>query len=218
MGRVNPVVNRVCVGKETDTNKYAPKRKSKLIPKEDIFEELRKIDITNDYYITSSGKVYREYTEGMFYLRKDTINKNNGYRYIVIVEKDGKKHTRRLHRLVAQAFIPNPNNYPIVGHKNNVKSDSGAENLYWTTNTENIQKAVDDKLLVNKKWYEDSQSNPVIVYNEYFEEIMRFGSACECHKALKVSKSTVARHCKGQIKTKTRTGYYFRYDNTHVNL
>ena len=116
------------------------------------------------------------------------------------------------------AYIPNPNNLPVVGHRNNIKSDDNVENLYWTTDSENIQKAVDDGLLVNKKSYEDSQSRPVVVYNENFEEIARFGSACECHKQLKVSKSTVARHCKGQIKTKTRSGFYFRYDTTHVKL
>lgn len=194
-------------------SKFAPKRIEHLITMEDITEPLRLIDCTDNYYITPSAKVYREYESGLFYPRKDYLNTRNGYRYITIVNKNGRKQTYRLHRLVAKAWIPNPNNFPIVGHKNNIKTQCEASNLYWTTNKENIQKAVHDKLLVNDKGYDDSQSRPVIVYDKDFNEIMRFGSTCECHRILGISKSTVARHCKGQIKGKTRSGYYFRYQD-----
>ena len=44
-------------------------------------------------------------------------------------------------------------------------------------------------------------------------EIAKFGSISECHKAIGVSKSTITRYCKNQIKTKTRKGYYFRYQS-----
>lgn len=85
--------------------------------------------------------------------------------------------------------------------------------LYWTNNQENVQKAVDDGLLMNDKGYNDSQSHPVICYDKNFNEIAKFGSISECHKAIGVSKSTITRHCKNQIKTKTRKGYYFRYQS-----
>ena len=87
-------------------------------------------------------------------------------------------------------------------------------NLYWTTNKENIQKAVDDGLLINDKGYEDSQSIPIICYDQNFAEIKRYGSISECHRELKISKSTIVRHCKGLIGGKTRCGYYFRYQIT----
>lgn len=193
-------------------SKFAPKRNKYLIPKETIAEPLKVIEDNDDYYITPSGKVYREYPNG-FMPRKPYKNEKNGYLYIAIVKSDGIKKTYRLHRLVAKAYILNPENYPLVGHKDNIKEHCDASNLYWTTNSENIQKAVDDGLLVNDKGYEDSQSKPVICYDKYFNEICRFGSISECHRELGVSKSTVARHCNGEIRTKTRCGYYFRYQN-----
>lgn len=115
---------------------------------------------------------------------------------------------------MALAYLPNPNNYPIVGHKDNIKQHCDASNLYWTTHAENVQKAVNDGLLKNDKGYNDSQSQPVICYDKNMNEIARFGSASECSRAMHVSKSTVFRHCNHEIKTKTRTGYYFRFQNT----
>lgn len=194
-------------------SKFAPKREKYLIDITEIKEELRLISVTDDYYITPSAKVYRKYPNG-YLLRKPYLNTKNGYMYITIVESNGKAKTHRLHRLVAIAYIPNPKNYPIVGHQDNIKTNCHYTNLYWTTNAENVQKAVNDGLLINDKGYDDSQSMPVIAYDENFNEIARFGSASECSRQLHVSKSTVFRHCNKEIKTTTRTGYYFRFQDT----
>lgn len=53
-----------------------------------------------------------------------------GYRYITF-RKDGKQYTLKVHRLVAEAFIPNPDNLPEVNHKNEDKTDNSVENLEW---------------------------------------------------------------------------------------
>ena len=191
-------------------SKFAPKRKNQLIHKNDIGEEIRQIEET-DYYVSYAGNVYRKYTDDLYYKRKPYLNKRNGYYYITLITNSAHI-TFRLHRIIAKAWIENPNNLPIVGHKDNNKQNYNASNLYWTTLSENSQKAVDDGLLTNDKGYNDSQSNHVIVYDKDFNEIDRIGSFRECSKKYNVSVSTVARHCYGKIKTKTRCGLYFRID------
>jgi hypothetical protein len=53
------------------------------------------------------------------------------------LRKEGKSYTVRLHRLLAKAFIPNPNNKPHIDHINGVRDDNRLENLRWCTNKEN---------------------------------------------------------------------------------
>ena len=60
----------------------------------------------------------------------------DGYKSIKL-SKDGKRFNKRVHRLVAEAFIPNPENKPVVDHINNVYDDNNAENLRWATRSEN---------------------------------------------------------------------------------
>jgi hypothetical protein len=59
-------------------------------------------------------------------------SKHLGYKHCTLY-KEGKAVTIKVHRLVAQAFIPNPNNYPIINHKDYNPSNNNVENLEWCT-------------------------------------------------------------------------------------
>lgn len=65
---------------------------------------------------------------------------------IVYLSKDGKQSTRVVHRLVAKAFIPNPNNLPQVNHKDGCKINNHVDNLEWCDNSYNQKHAHDTGL------------------------------------------------------------------------
>lgn len=64
-----------------------------------------------------------------------------GYRYISVC-KDGKSRTFLIHRLVAEAFIPNPHNLPVVMHLDDVPGNNRVTNLKWGTQKTNMEDMV----------------------------------------------------------------------------
>ena len=76
-----------------------------------------------------------------------------GYQRVGLM-KDGKLITRKVHRLVAQNFIPNPNNLPSVNHINCIKHDNRVENLEWCDNKYNTKHAIE-----NGKFYFNGGKN-----------------------------------------------------------
>lgn len=65
------------------------------------------------------------------------IQKGDGYTCISLCDKDRNKKQFRIHQLVARAFIPNPDNLPMINHKNEIKNDNRVENLEWVTAQQN---------------------------------------------------------------------------------
>lgn len=77
------------------------------------------------------------------------VNNGQGYLCASLCWK-GVQITIRVHRVVAVAFIPNPDNKPQINHKNGIKSDNWVENLEWSTGSENIKHAYQMGLLSRK--------------------------------------------------------------------
>ena len=181
-----------------------------LIPKDKIKEEMRLINGSSTDYVTPTGNIYKDYGNNMFYHKSVFTNKNNNYLYCGITYDEGQRQ-RRVHILVAEAFIPNPNNYPVVMHIDNNKQNCCVENLKWGTVQENTQQAFDDGLQINDKSWNDSQSIHICSFDLQGNLLKMYGSVGEASRELHVTKTTILNQCNHNVKTKPRCGYWFRY-------
>lgn len=99
-----------------------------------IMEEWRIIKAQPDYEVSNYGRVRSIKRNKIIFLKTHTA----GYKTVVLYNKNKKKYYY-VHRLVAEAFIPNPNNLPMVNHKDEDKQNNHVENLEWCTTQYNTR-------------------------------------------------------------------------------
>ena len=131
-----------------------------------------------------------------------------GY-YVVRLTKNGKYKNIGVHRLVAQAFIPNPDNLPQVNHKDGNKQNNCVENLEWCTSSYNVKHAFDTGLKTQKKGIENVCSKSVYQYDKNMNLLKVWGSMKEVEREIGVNHSAILRCAKK--KQKTAGGYVWRY-------
>ena len=73
-------------------------------------------------------------------IKSIVVRKNQRY-LRVNLWKNGKYKTFSIHRLVAESFLPNPNNFPVVNHKDGNKLNNKADNLEWCTQSHNVKES-----------------------------------------------------------------------------
>lgn len=144
------------------------------------------------YYENPNYLVYPDGTIFSLYRNKEIKHKldKQGY-HIVNIKINNQTKTRRVHRMVALCFIPNPNNLPQVNHKDENKNNNNIDNLEWVTVKQNcnygtrnarLSKAKKGKPLSFKPSRIKSNSKPVQQFSLSGELINTFpcaGIACE---------------------------------------
>lgn len=159
-------------------------------------------DIVDDrsYQVSSKGRVRLKKDTLMFYILPERVDKD-GYKEVVL-HNIGK--IKKVHRLVAEAFIDNPENKPHVDHINTIRDDNRVENLRWVTRKENMNNpATYDKLGKHSR-------KKILQFSTDGTFIKEWESAREIERELLIDNSLIAKCCKG--KRKSAKGFIFKYD------
>ena len=90
----------------------------------------------NRYQVSSFGRV-RSFINPLDVRILASRGDKDGYKYIILRDYNHLKHTHRIHRLVASTFIENPNNYPVINHKDGCKQNNTVDNLEFCTRSQN---------------------------------------------------------------------------------
>ena len=152
------------------------------------------------YAVTNDGKVYSKKTNKFI---KPSIG-SKGY-FQVCLTVDGKKRTVKVHRIVAETFIPNPEGKPQVNHIDGNKRNNCVENLEWCTNSENQIHSY--RVIGNENHGGDGWKTPVICV----EMNKTYCSARAAARDTGVCVSNIIRAC--QKKRKTAGGFHWNYVN-----
>ena len=109
-----------------------------------------------NYFITEDARVLN--SKG--YELTPQLNKDGYYTFNFYSE--GKYHHRRRARLLAEAYIPNPENLPVIDHKNGVRTDDSLDNLEWVSHLENNLRSIE-------KFPERHKKNTSLSYDKIHE-------------------------------------------------
>ena len=144
-------------------------------------------------------------------IRKQIISKT-GY-YTCMLTKNGNLKLFKVHRIVAEAFIPNPNNYPIINHIDGNKLNNNVDNLEWCSYSHNEKEAYKLGLIKNNtyglKKYTDSLKKKIKQYDLKGNFLKEWNSVSEIKKELNYETTNICSCCKG--KRKTAYGYKWKY-------
>lgn len=177
-------------------------------------EEWRDINGHPGYQVSNTGKVrsFHNHKHGLDdepHILKTDFN-SNGYERVCL----GSKFRTFVHKLVAQTFIPNPDNYPVVRHSDDNRKNNAAENLMWGTQADNIQDCIKrgrfhSNIKIAKEAALKKQRRKVVATSIDSGESILFSSLTEAANELGLKTGNISNVLTGRQK---KTGRYtFKY-------
>lgn len=164
------------------------------------------IDEFPNYCVSDDGHIFNSVGDEI----KQILNKNNGYMQVHLC-KNGKPYTRKVHRLVAETFIPNPDCLPQVNHKDGNKLNNNVTNLEWCTQSYNIKHSIATGLLDNsigsRANAEKHGKSVICIQNGCI--IAKYINISEASKQTGISRANISSCCNG--KRKTAGNYEWRF-------
>ena len=162
------------------------------------------------YEISNFGNVKSKYKRGAPKKEKYLSQAKTGKGYLCVsLYKNGKAITKKVHRLVAEAFIPNPDNKREVNHIDGDKLNSRVDNLEWVTPKENIEKSWEIGLSKKLFGEEAPRSRIVNQYDLNGNFIRQWKCIMYIQRELGYLQGNISSCCRGR-KTKAY-GYIWRY-------
>lgn len=178
---------------------------------EELFNIKSRFGEYPSYKVTKSGKVY-SYRQGNMLKPLSVVLDSSGYPIVKLYDDTNKKRTIAVHRIIADTFIPNPNNLECINHKDEDKTNNFVENLEWCTKAYNncygdkavkiglkLRESNPNKRQVNQI---DDNGNIVNTYQSIREAARQLGNIKKDSNII----SGIQTHQK-------RYGYYWEYAN-----
>ena len=170
----------------------------------------KNIEETGNLYSVSNKGVVKRNKDGK--IMKQNVHPN---RYMnVLLTSGGKQRNYKVHRLVAKAFIPNPENKEQVNHKDETRTNNRVENLEWATTSENINYGTRNERVA--KAVSKTKSKPVLQFTREGKFIAEFYGASEASRDTGICTSSIHRVARGIKRYKTAGGYIWKYKDEVV--
>ena len=172
----------------------------------------KRIEDFPGYWVSDLGRVYSSISDS--FIQGSPVGRLG--HIDLSLRRNGKRHHRYLHRLVAEAFIPNPWNLPIVRHLDNDPSYNCVDNLAWGTDYDNVQDCIrsDRFRYFTREDIEKANSarrTPVTAVDLRTGEEVEYASQQEASRDLGICQGSINRVLRGR--STNADGYYFYYTN-----